>query len=237
MNPSQSPDSEDRTDTEQEPVVDVREGPPDGPGGGGEPETDITRHPEGDLDAVGTVGGPSLSAALEAILLVVDEPVGEVTLAQVLERPTSEVALALAQIASEYDEAARGFELRQVAGGWRLYTRAACASVVERFVVDGQQARLTQAALETLSVVAYRQPVSRARISAIRGVNVDGVVRTLVSRGLIEECGSEPDSGALLYQTTSVFLERLGLRSLEELPELGPLMPDIQSLDHIHDSI
>ncbi len=237
MNLSQSPDSEDPTDTEQEAVVDVREASPDGPGGIDAPETDISRHLEDAAAPGAAVPHPSLSAALEAILLVVDEPVGEMTLAQVLERPTSEVAEALAQIATEYDEAERGFELRQVAGGWRLYTRATCASVVERFVVDGQQARLTQAALETLSVVAYRQPVSRARISAIRGVNVDGVVRTLVSRGLIEECGSEPDSGALLYQTTSVFLERLGLRSLEELPELGPLLPDLQALDHIHDSI
>ena len=97
--------------------------------------------------------------------------------------------------------------------------------------MDGQQARLTQAALETLAVVAYRQPVSRARISAVRGVNVDGVIRTLVSRGLVEECGSEPDSGALLYRTTSVFLERVGLRSLDELPDLAPLLPDIQSLE------
>ncbi len=178
-----------------------------------------------------------MPAALEAILLVVDEPVSEVTLAQVLERPTGEVASELAALAAVYDADERGFELRQVAGGWRLYTRASCAAVVERFVVDGQQARLTQAALETLAVVAYRQPVSRARISAVRGVNVDGVIRTLVSRGLVEECGAEPESGALLYRTTSVFLERIGLRSIEELPDLAPLLPDIQSLESIHDSI
>ncbi len=178
-----------------------------------------------------------MSAALEAILLVVDEPVSEVTLAQVLERPTGEVVEALTALAADYDAAERGFELRTVAGGWRLYTRPSCAAVVERFVVDGQQARLTQAALETLAVVAYRQPVSRARISAVRGVNVDGVIRTLVSRGLVEECGSEPESGALLYRTTSVFLERVGLRWIDELPDLAPLLPDIQSLESIHDSI
>jgi segregation and condensation protein B len=248
----------------QEAVVDVREALPEGTGHdeGGEP--DISTPLEG-LEAASDgvvgdpvvdesleddgaaadeawpapsdLGAPSLPAALEAILLVVDEPVSEVTLAQVLERPTGEVIEALRGIAADYDEAERGFELREVGGGWRLYTRPSCAAVVERFVVDGQQARLTQAALETLAIVAYRQPVSRARISAVRGVNVDGVIRTLVSRGLVEECGSEPDSGALLYRTTSVFLERVGLRTIDELPDLAPLLPDIQSLESIHDSI
>ena len=120
-----------------------------------------------------TAEHPSLRTALEAILMVVDEPVGDVLLAQVTERPTDEVRGALQALATEYDEAGRGFELREVAGGWRFYTRASCAAYVERFVLDGQQARLTQAALETLAVVAYRQPVSRARVSAVRGVNVE----------------------------------------------------------------
>ena len=124
-----------------------------------------------------------------------------------------------------------------MAGGWRFYTHPACAAVVERFVVDGQQARLTQAALETLAVIAYRQPVSRSRVSAVRGVNVDGVIRTLLNRALIEECGSEPESGALLYRTTSLFLERLGLGSLEELPELAPMLPDLESLAISEDSL
>src|SRR3954469_18795237 len=174
---------------------------------------------------------PDLSTALEAILMVVDEPVSEVLLAQVVERPTEEVVAALRALASEYDASGRGFELREVAGGWRYYTRASCAAYVERFVLDGQQARLTQAALETLAVVAYRQPVSRARVSAVRGVNVEGVMRTLVARGLIEEAGSEPESGAILYQTTSYFLERLGLADLDELPDLAPLLPDVESFD------
>ncbi|WP_202638609.1 SMC-Scp complex subunit ScpB [Bailinhaonella thermotolerans] len=170
--------------------------------------------------------GPGLKTALEAILLVVDEPVAEVTLAQVLERPRGEVVRALRELAAEYTEAGRGFDLREVAGGWRYYTRDDCAAVVERFVRDGQQARLTQAALETLAVVAYRQPVSRARISAIRGVNSDGVMRTLLTRGLVEEAGQDPEGQATLYRTTTYFLERLGLRDLSELPELAPFLPD-----------
>lgn len=174
--------------------------------------------------------GPALSTALEAILMVVDEPVSEIVLAQVTERPTAEVATALRGLAAEYDEAGRGFELREVAGGWRYYSRSSCAAYVERFVLDGQQARLTQAALETLAVVAYRQPVSRARVSAVRGVNVDGVIRTLVSRGLVEEAGNDGESGAILYQTTGYFLERLGLRSLDELPELAPFLPELPDL-------
>ncbi|MGN9839320.1 SMC-Scp complex subunit ScpB [Nonomuraea sp. H19] len=180
----------------------------------------------GASDAAGNGGGPTLGAALEAILLVVDEPVAEVTLAQVLERPTHEVAAALRGLAAEYTAAGRGFDLREVAGGWRFYTRADCAPLVERFVRDGQQTRLTQAALETLAVVAYRQPVSRARVAAVRGVNSDGVMRTLVARGLVEEAGTDPESQAVLYRTSSYFLERLGLRDLSELPELAPFLPD-----------
>jgi len=174
---------------------------------------------------------PSLPASLEAILMVVDEPAGEVMLAQVLQRPTDQVRAALVDLAADYDRSGRGFELREVAGGWRFYTRSECAAVVERFVLDGQQARLTQAALETLAVVAYRQPVSRARVSAVRGVNVDGVMRTLVTRGLVEESGTESESGSILYRTTSYFLERLGLTSLEDLPELAPYLPEIETLD------
>lgn len=168
---------------------------------------------------------PSLRAGLEAILLVVDEPVPEVTLAQIVERPRHEVAAALRGLAAEYTDQGRGFDLREIAGGWRFYTRDVCAPLVERFVRDGQQARLTQAALETLAVVAYRQPVSRARVSAIRGVNSDGVIRTLTLRGLIEEAGHD-EHQAVLYRTTGYFLERLGLNSLEELPDLAPYLPD-----------
>jgi segregation and condensation protein B len=174
---------------------------------------------------------PPLPALLEAVLLVTDEPVPAVTLAQVAERPTHEVETALLQLAAQYDAQGRGFELRAVAGGWRFYTRAECAPWVERFVLDGQQARLTQAALETLAVIAYRQPVSRARISAVRGVNVDGVVRTLVARGLVTEAGTDPETGGVLYATTGLLLEKLGLQSLADLPSLAPLLPEIAEME------
>jgi segregation and condensation protein B len=170
--------------------------------------------------------GPGLRASLEAILLVVDEPVAEVELAQVLERPREEIALEIAGLAASYTAEGRGFELREVAGGWRFYTREECAPVVERFVRDGQEVRLTQAALETLAVVAYQQPASRARVSAVRGVNCDGVMRTLTLRGLVEEAGTEHETGAILYRTTAYFLERLGLAGLDDLPALAPFLPD-----------
>ena len=173
---------------------------------------------------------PPLPAALEAVLLVTDEPVPAVTLAQVVERPTGEVEEVLLALARDYEASGRGFELRQVAGGWRLYTRADCAPYVERFVLDGQQARLTQAALETLAVIAYRQPVTRQRVSAVRGVNVDGVVRTLVARGLVTEAGPDAETGATRYRTTSYLLERLGLQSLDELPSLAPLLPELDDV-------
>jgi segregation and condensation protein B len=170
--------------------------------------------------------GPGLRASLEAILLVADEPVPVVLLAQVLERPRNEVAAELQDLAASYTAQDRGFELREIAGGWRFYTREDCAQLVERFVSDGQEVRLTQAALETLAVVAYRQPVSRARVSAVRGVNCDGVMRTLVLRGLTEEAGTDQETGAILYRTTSYFLERLGLASLADLPDLAPFLPE-----------
>jgi segregation and condensation protein B len=167
-----------------------------------------------------------LRTCLEAILLVADEPVAENLLAQIVERPTSEVAATLRELSDDYTAERRGFDLREVAGGWRFYTRAECAGIVERFVSDGQEVRLTQAALETLAVVAYRQPVSRARVSAVRGVNCDGVMRTLVLRGLVEEGGTDVETGAILFQTTSYFLERLGLARLSDLPDLAPFLPD-----------
>ncbi|WP_426560446.1 SMC-Scp complex subunit ScpB [Angustibacter sp. McL0619] len=175
--------------------------------------------------------------ALEAVLMVVDEPIAEMTLAQTLALPPGEVSQLVRELAAEYDEQGRGFELREVAGGWRIFSRTDYAPVVERFVVGGQQARLTQAALETLAVVAYRQPVSRARVSAVRGVNVDGVMRTLVSRGLVEERGTDHESGAILYATTSTFLERLGLTGLDELPALAPYLPEIDVLDELSDGL
>jgi len=177
-------------------------------------------------DGPGPADGPGLQASLEAIMLVADEPVSEVLIAQVLERPRDEVGSALRDLAASYGAEQRGFDLREVAGGWRFYTREECAPVVERFVSDGQEVRLTQASLETLAVVAYRQPVSRARVSAVRGVNCDGVMRTLVLRGLVEEAGADQETGAVLFRTTGYFLERLGLASLDELPELAGFLPE-----------
>jgi segregation and condensation protein B len=193
--------------------------------------------PAWQLTEGGLAALPPLRACLEAILMVVDEPVSDVVLAQVVERPKSEVAQTLRELADEYTAAGRGFELRELgvgdagATGWRIYSRAECAPVVEKFVRDGQQARLTQAALETLAVVAYRQPVSRSKVSAIRGVNCDGVMRTLLARGLVEESGTEHETGALLYRTTDFFLERMGLKSLLELPDLAPLLPSAADLE------
>jgi segregation and condensation protein B len=176
-----------------------------------------------------------LRPALEAVLMVADQPLDHLTLAAAVGHPAEAVQAALAELSAEYAEQGRGFDLRNVAGGWRFYTREEHAAVVEQFVLDGQQSRLTQAALETLSVVAYKQPVSRARVSAIRGVNVDGVMRTLLSRGLVEEAGQDPETTATLYRTTGYFLERIGVTSLAELPELAPLMPDLADLDDLDD--
>ena len=174
-----------------------------------------------------------LHRSLEAILMVVEEPVSELVLAQIIERPTEEIVSALNNMAQKYQSEDRGFELRQISGGWRFYSHPDLAPLVEKFVLDGQQARLTQAALETLSVIAYKQPVSRARVSAIRGVNVEAVMKTLVTRGLVEEAGVEGESGAVLYKTTSFFLEKLGLNKVEDLPALAPFLPDIDGLDEL----
>ena len=191
--------------------------------------------PSGDDEASETLDIPlaELRPALEAVLMVADQPLDHMTLASAVGYPPGEVSAALAALAEEYAEQGRGFDLRNVAGGWRYYTREDFAGVVEKFVLDGQQARLTQAALETLAVVAYKQPVSRARVSAIRGVNVDGVMRTLVARGLVEEAGHDAETTATLYRTTGYFLERIGVASLEELPELAPFLPERGELDDL----
>jgi len=172
-----------------------------------------------------------LRTVLEALLMVTDEPVGASALAHAAAAPLAEVEATLTSLADELARYERGFDLRQVAGGWRMYSRPECAPFVERFLLDGQQARLTQAALETLAVIAYRQPVTRSRVSAVRGVNVDGVVRTLQARGLIVDAGQDPDSAGTLYRTTPLFLERLGLDSLDGLPALAPLLPELDELD------
>lgn len=190
------------------------------------PEPEAEEAPEVPVEPGIAVPEGELVPVLEAILMVVDEPVSEITLSQVLETPAEEIAGVLIELSARYSAEGRGFDLRRAAGGWRFYTRADYSSYVERFVLDGQQLRLTQASLETLAVVAYKQPVTRSRVSAIRGVNCDGVIRTLVTRGMIEECGTEPESGAHLYRTTTLFLEKMGLDSVEQLPPLAPFLPD-----------
>ncbi|MGI8575930.1 MAG: SMC-Scp complex subunit ScpB [Egibacteraceae bacterium] len=164
--------------------------------------------------------------ALEAILLVVEEPVPARTLAEVLESPTDDVLATLRALRAEYVEQERGFVLREAGGGWRLYTDPSAAAYVERFVTHGRSGRLSQAALETLAIVAYKQPVTRTAISEIRGVDADGAVRSLVSRGLVEEVGRESTPGQpLLYSVTPQCLEQLGLNSLDELPPLPEVAP------------
>ena len=183
--------------------------------------------------AVANVGPDELAGALEAILFVVEAPVSVTALATAVQQPEAAVRDALDTLRAGYDERCAGIEVRDVAGGVRIYTRAQHAGAVEQFLHEGQRSRLTQAALETLAVIAYRQPVTRSRISAIRGVNVDGVVRTLLARGLIVEVGTDPETGGGLFGTTDLFLEKMGLNSLDELPSLAPLLPDVDGLDAI----
>ena len=205
--------------------------PADVPAGEPAPAPDESGEPLQLLDPVELQGG------LEALLFVMDDPVDEETLAAALRCPLEQAQEGLAELAADYDRRRSGLTLRRVGEGWRLYTREEHAPVVERYLVDGQRSRLTQAALETLAVIAYRQPVTRARVAAIRGVGVDGVMRTLISRGLVSEVGSDPDSGGGLYATTPLFLERLGLTSLADLPELAPLLPETAAvLDEHPDS-
>lgn len=174
-----------------------------------------------------------LPGALEAVLLIAEEPISESALAVAVGHGVGRVRAELGALAERYTTGGSGIDVRDCGSGWRLYTRDRFAHVVEKFLIDGVQSRLSKAALETLAVVAYRQPVTRARIAAVRGVNVDGVIRTLTARGLIEETGSDPDSGALLYRTTDLFLDRMGLSELTELPSLGPLLPDADSIDDL----
>lgn len=205
-------------------------------------------------DASGPRAGPDLRSdidelpgglrgALEAILMVAERPVPDEHLAAVLDRPIHLVRVAVVNLQREYDgyteedpqcidrSRVRGFELRSIAGGWRIFSRKHFAPVVAEFVTDGQSARLSQAALETLAVIAYRQPVSRARVSAIRGVSVDSVVRTLLQRGLVVEQETDPETGSVLYGTTALFLEKLGLSNADELPRIAPHLPGLENLE------
>src|ERR1700758_4589785 len=178
-----------------------------------------------------------LTSVLEALLLVVDTPGQVATLATVTQQTTDRGAAALQRMAGELDDRGSGIDLREAGGGWRMYTRARFAPYVERLLLDGSRSKLTRAALETLAVVAYRQPVTRARVSAVRGVNVDAVMRTLLARGLITEAGGDHDSGAGTFATTELFLERLGLTSLTDLPDIAPLLPDVDVIDDLSESL
>ncbi len=197
--------------------------------------SDSAENGEFDLELPGLAGADdeALIPALEALLLVVDAPASEDSLAGALEVPTARVRAVLARMSADYTEHGRGIDLRKMGDGWRFFTRDRYAPFVEKLLLDGQRARLTRAALETLAVIAYRQPVTRARIAAVRGVNVDGVIRTLVLRGLIEEIGTDAETGGLLYRTTELFLERLGLSSLEELPPIAPLLPEVDAIEDV----
>lgn len=195
--------------------------------------------PQGDLaDAAAEPALPflddrELASALEAVLLVVDTPVTVDALAAVTEQSAARVAEQLQSMAAAFTERDSGIDLREGGGGWRMYTRARFASYVERLLLDGSRSKLTRAALETLAVVAYRQPVTRTRVSAVRGVNVDAVMRTLLARGLIIEAGTDTATGAVTFATTELFLERLGLASLAELPDIAPLLPGVEMIDDL----
>lgn len=178
-----------------------------------------------------------LARVLEALLLVVDSPVSAEALGSATEQPAHYVTETLQRMADGFAARDSGIDLRETGGGWRLYTRSRFAPYVERLLLDGARSKLTRAALETLAVVAYRQPVTRARVSAVRGVNVDAVMRTLVARGLITEAGTDQDSGATTFATTELFLERLGLASLTELPDIAPLLPDVDVIDDLTESL
>jgi segregation and condensation protein B len=190
---------------------------------------DIAEAAELDPDELGRV--------LEALLLVVDTPVTDEALAATVEQPVYRVAAKLQLMAEELTERDSGIDLRKTGEGWRMYTRARFAPYVEKLLLDGARSKLTRAALETLAVVAYRQPVTRARVSAVRGVNVDAVMRTLLARGLITEVGADEDTGAMTFATTELFLERLGLTSLTDLPDIAPLLPDVDTIDDLSESL
>ena len=179
----------------------------------------------------------NIVAVVEAILHISDEPIEARALAATLGLTEEVVRSAIETIQADLIERGAGTELRPVAGGWRLFTVPAVAEMVERYVRDGQIARLTQASLETLAVIAYKQPVSRARISAIRGVNVDSVVKTLESRGLIEVESTDHETGALLYRTTKVFLEKLGINDLTDLPDISQHVPDLEAAVALQENI
>ncbi|OCB28351.1 SMC-Scp complex subunit ScpB [Mycobacterium malmoense] len=190
-----------------------------------------------DIAEAAPMDAEELGSVLEALLLVVDTPVTAEALGAATQQPVYRVAARLQQLADELTGRDSGIDLRQTGEGWRLYTRARFAPYVEKLLLDGARSKLTRAALETLAVVAYRQPVTRARVSAVRGVNVDAVMRTLLARGLITEAGVDDDTGAVTFATTELFLERLGLTSLADLPDIAPLLPDVDTIEDLSESL
>lgn len=208
---------------EPDPALDLGDGPGSGLG------IDVALVPE--------MEDAELGAVLEALLLVVDTPVTVDALSAAVDQPAYRVAAKLRLMADDLTARDSGIDLREAGGGWRMYTRARYAPFVERLLLDGTRSKLTRAALETLAVVAYRQPVSRVRVSAVRGVNCDAVMRTLLARGLIIEAGADSDTGATTFATTELFLERLGLSTLTDLPDIAPLLPDVDNIDDITESL
>lgn len=201
---------------------------------GGEADARVDAVDTGDDDRL---DDDELESALEAMLLVTDTPAPGDVLASAVGEPTARVQRTLRRMSSVLTARRSGIDLRHAGDGWRFYTRNEYAPYVERLLLDGVRSKLTRAALETLAVLAYRQPLTRARVSAVRGVNVDGVMRTLLARGLIAEAGPDSDSNAATYVTTELFLERLGLASLADLPPLAPLLPDVDVIDDISDDM
>ncbi len=190
------------------------------------------------MDDLDRLDPASHKAALEALLLVSSDPVSASSLGQAIGVAPGEAASLLAELKVEYEEANRGFQLREVAGGWRLFTHPAFHDVVEAFVLSWDTQRLSQAALETLAVIAYHQPATREQVRGIRGVNSDGVISSLVDKGLVRELGRDPARGqAILYGTTTAFLEKFGLRSLKDLPDLEQFAPDEQSRRFIRERL
>jgi segregation and condensation protein B len=181
---------------------------------------------------------PEIRQALEALLLVAEEPIPPQLLAQLLELATERVEALCAELAEEYEAQGRGFVVSRAAGGYRLATAPGASAYVERFVLEGQSSRLSAAALETLAIVAYKQPISRGQVAAIRGVNVDGVLRTLQHRGYVEEVGRDPGPGqAVLFGTTGAFLEALGLDRLADLPPLGEFVPGPEMVEALESGL
>jgi segregation and condensation protein B len=232
VSPTVSPAAEPAAEPAEEPAVEPAvEAPADA-----DPPTEIVdeaQPSDEEAEELPELDDDDLDKALEALLLVVDSPVEEDVLASALATDLARVTDALTRMAHRLTEDERGFDLRRAGGGWRFSTRDKYAPYVEKMLLDGQRAKLTRAALETLAVIAYRQPVTRSRVAAVRGVNCDGVIRTLLARGLVEETGTDVETGGFLYRTTELFLERLGLSSLDDLPPIAPLLPEVDSIDDV----